>query len=334
MSLYRMNDDNKLLEKFFHEAQGKGERDLTTNEKAFIRYLRGLINDGYRLGRTIRGYMVMLRRMGNDYNDVISNLYYAQNSIDKQSGLGVRIKEAMMVCKPDKKTVEAINRYCKKFKDRQSWLVKTSIGAAIDLTFVKEYIELVGEEEFEKELRFALKDDKEEFGTMGQFCELMLRKVTAAGLQDEYKARMDRYMGRVNEIRSISDEDRAKEKAEAEEQSRNDCETLTYKCTSKLYDCIEQLKENRDIGFILQSYCKKRDKCTEPSGVVVVGKFHGNKFLFRYLRALDEVGGKTKIYLGDTIGTATVFGVSEAEEKAKWFMDGHPREFAMAVRIV
>lgn len=327
MSLYQMNNDKNLLDKFIRESQGKEKRDLSRNEKAFLEMLVTRKKNGFRLGSTLRAYMVMLRRFQEDYNDVITNLCYASKSIDKQSGYTGILIGAMERMKPDKKTVDALNRYATKYRKRQEWIKKTSIAAAVELTPVGDYIEMVGEDRFEKELRFATRDRNDEH--MGRFIDLMMRELKKAGLENEYKIRLDKYRGRSTEIQKITEEDKKKEKEEKTDKDHNDAETLMFKCSSKLYDDMQIFKDDEKLGFNMKSYTRKRDACTEPSGVVLVGKIYGKQFNLRYLRFYNG-----KDMLMKSIGSAVVFPLKECEAEAKKYVERHPEQAAMCLRIV
>lgn len=320
MGLYRTFGDEKTLKNYIQRAEDMPERKLDGQEAELFFELKRTVNSGYRCGKMIGCYIVLINRLPENFDIIRNNLSTARRSIEKQAGLLYSCKTAFSKAKPDGKETDALKRSITRFDRRQEWIKKTVIEAATDLTPIKEYIKIVGEKRFDNELRDMINNraDTEEAEL---FAFAIIETVNKNGMGDEYKDRFIRYTKRWNEIENIREEEKNAEKKKKAERNRDDCETLTHKCTSVLTRKIETLSRYEPLGFTTVGRERILKEGNGESHIVVLGMIIDGSFRFRYLGK----DGRAK----PNIGSANIYTEMDAENAAARYMHDNRGRYAM-----
>lgn len=322
MSIYNQTNEVQL-EKYLR-LKGKEERKLTDKERIAVLDIKGRIDDGYRLSRTIGCYILLARELEGVPYQVTANLTRIKKSIEKQSGKAVTVKKQYVTVKPEKKDADAIKYFFRKFETRKRYIRETVIPSAIDLMPVKEYIDIFGEDVFEEELRAVAREH--ESAAREAFAKEIVRATRENGVGDLYKERLADYLRRDAEIKEVAKRDAEEKKRTDIARKHEDNEEMLWLTGARLVDAWEKGKEIPELGWNVKSLNRTQAKATSPAYVVIVGYQYRNQFNLRYLKNGYE--------LGTTIGTATPYTQEDAEQAAQMYVRRRPERSTMTVRIL
>lgn len=324
MSLYRISNDNFIIQKYLNKNSHQNARVMSSEEILIALELRDLINSGYRLARTLGCYMVVLQRLPENFYDVISNLTSARKSIEKQSGLAFNISKTFQNVSPDDKELQAIKRFVAGFDKRQRWVKKTVISAAIELSPMQEYIEIVGWDTFNTELREAVNHSAEKEDAE-KLCDKILKTTSHHHVGEQYRERLNVYLRNTARIKEIAKTDKEVAREKTAQQNREDSEELTFKCLNKLMPMIKRNEEYKPLGFGRGSLDYVLRKMPISPVIVVVGYVYRNKFYFKYMMK----DGK----LANGFGSAHPYTEETAVNIAREYMESHPGRYATTINI-
>lgn len=322
MSIYNQTNEVQL-EKYLR-VKGKEERKLTDKERMAVLDMKGRIDDGYRLSRTIGCYILLAMELEGVPYQVTANLMRIKKSIEKQSGKAVTVKKQYVAVKPEKKDADAIKYFFRKFETRKRYIRETVIPSAIDLMPVKEYIGIFGEDVFEEELRAVAREH--ESAPREAFAKEIVRATRENGVGDLYKERLAAYLRRDAEIKETAKRDAEEKKRADIAREHEDNEEMLWLMGARLVDAWEQGKEIPELGWNVKSLNRTQAKATSPAYVVVIGYRRGDQYNLRYLKDGRE--------LGLTIGCATPYTEADAQEAMENYLHWRPERSGMTVRIL
>lgn len=322
MSIYNQTNDVRL-EKYLRRKANE-DRKLSDKERMAYLDMKGRIDDGYRLSRTIGCYILLARELEDVPYQVTANLMRIKDSMERHAGKAVAVKRKYQQIKPDREDADAINYFFKKFERRKKYIRDTVIPSAIDLMPVKEYIDLFGEDVFEEELRAVARNH--ESASREAFAKEIVRATRENGVGDIYKERLAVYLRRDAEIKEIAKRDAEEKKRTDIARKHEDNEEMLWLTGARLVDAWEQGKEIPELGWNVKSLHRTQAKATSPAYVVIVGYQYRNQFNLRYLKNGYE--------LGTTIGTATPYTQEDAEQAAQMYVRRRPERSTMTVRIL
>lgn len=322
MSIYNQTNEVRL-EKYLRQKD-KEDRKLSDKERMAYLDMKGRIDDGYRLGRTIGCYILLARELDDVPYQVTANLMRIKDSMERHAGKAVAVQRKYRQAKPDREDADAINYFFQKFERRKKYIRETVIPSAIDLMPVKEYIDLFGEDVFEEELKAVARDH--ESASREAFAKEIVRATRENGVGDIYKERLAVYLRRDAEIKEIAKRDAEEKKRADIAREHEENEEMLWLMGGRLVDAWEQGKEIPELGWNVKSLNRTQAKATSPAYVVVIGYRRGDQYKLRYLKDGRE--------LGSTIGCATPYTEADAQEAMENYLHWRPERSGMTVRIL
>ena len=322
MSIY--NETNEVNLAKYMRKNGE-RRELSPAELEAFGRMKLMIDDGYRLSRTIGCYIAICMDLQDIPYQVTANLMRVKSSVGKQSAKAYSVKEQFGKVTPEKKEARAINYFFTQYERRKKYVRETVLPAIMELTPIPEYKALFGADVFEEQLRDVTRrrDNEARKG----FAEEIISATKENGLGERYKARVEDYMRRDAEIKAIAKRAAAEEKQKKIESLHSDSEELLYDCTRKLEGAYATGKDVPELGWKTKSLNRLQGKAEAPAYIIMIGYIRSGQFKFKYLQGMNG--------LNDSVGSATVYtGEEQAEQIMRHYLSVRPERAGITMRIL
>ena len=296
-------------------------RDMTTNEQAVSLELYHLNRQmGILICELIVIRALLIEQTVNDLKYIANNINRITFSLVRQRKLLQLIRKCYEVTKPDEKEEKAIALFVKDIRTRLDYLRKNSIPSNIELTPLKEYIDILGGEfEFTQELRREFMNRREEmfdedgnnvYEPMREYANRVVMVVTEKGMIELYRKRLDEYLAIEKAREEKKKQEIRKEKIDFE---HNEAVQGMNLFTKALYSCLRSHKENEKIGVYDRSYLKKGGTGLRRCNEYIVLNCRLNKKGELEYRYVDKLGHCVKPFIQATHHS----DYEEAEQIAK-----------------
>lgn len=326
-----LNKSSIILHGFLKKESEKKRpvRRLSDGELALYHELRELRKEA----NICITEMLLISRIVKAMNEkdmmwIFNNFQRMTHSVKKQKDLLSATIAAITGLKPNDEELAAIKKLVTDFQKRIQFLNAVPIPENIELTPLKEYIELIGKDRFIDDLRrefhtgFDMYDSVHN-GKLEEYVSEILLMVHNAGKDELYKERLAKYVEIANARKKKNEREKEEERiAKAKNESRNGIDLfmeLFFKGVRTLQGCSK-------IGLGEQSIRRAVSQGHRGEFVILCCGFARDKLYYRYLR---DNGA-----LGNTFGVAGKYKQkNEAEERMRRAESMNPDKSFMVVAI-
>lgn len=198
--------------------------------------------------------VLLLEQGSEDLKYVSNNINRITFSLVGQRRLLNLTKECYRRFAPDPKESESIDLFIQDIRARMEHLRGVSIPSNIELTPLKEYMDIIGgEDKFNQELRNMFYSKREEmfdekgnvFEPLREYVNHVIKVVTDNNMIEPYQKRLNEYLVIEKEREKKKKQEFLEEKIAYEHNESIQGMNLFSKA---LYSCIRNHKENRKIG--------------------------------------------------------------------------------------
>lgn len=301
--------------------EGKN-RELSSDEMAYVVRLGHICREFTRTRSKINFVNLLL-----DYIEdrdtiypVKRNLFTISSSLERQKNLVYSVRMRFLEVKPEKKYIPALTELVHRCEKRIDYVNNTPLKAAIDLTPLKEYIELIGEPAFNKWVisLFGCEED-----VLKAEVENVLNILKSKKLDKLYLERLHAYSERDEEIRQKAKEDKLKEREDRDRKVQNDNLELLFSIVCKREREIDMLSTQSAVMNVSNVTKKFPD---QPIYLVAIGYTYNDIFQFKYLK--NKGGMCTGMQVAKVF-----FSEKDAKDAATEYMINNPKKAAVALCV-
>lgn len=241
-------------------------------------------------------------------------------SLQKQRDLVCSTRHAFSAIKPNEEESQAIKGLTKDVNDRICFLNSIPIPENIRLMPIHDYLELVGEDSFVKEVKkwFPTYHDiivSEQNGSMNKYVSYIMKTLESVGKADAYKARLSGY---VCAARQRNEKIIAEKKEERENNAKNDALNGMLLFKDLFFRSIRELSGNEKIGTSGKGIRAVLNQGARGKMIVLCCYSFKHEFVFRYMNNDGTMARK----FGRTIGFYETY--EDATKAAETFSTRSP----------
>ena len=258
---------------------------------------------------------------------IICNLNRVIFSLMKQRDKGVVVKYTYSTVPPLPYEVGYVKKFITDARKRTTFIRNAIVPENLELTPIKEYLEVTGKNTLFQDIREKIGDHKAMFGAtreqLDSYAGDILKIITEAGLMDSYKERLDAYNKRNEErARVIKEEKQREATAEKHEMAEQIMERYQYLFNRSM----RTLGACEEIGIKTGSVAAKLDVHGRNSWMVIRCDICNRGPRFRYY-----TGRKT--WEKSFCSSAVYKEEKEAEEIAEKYRQQNPDKVYDVVKL-
>lgn len=277
--------------------------------------------------------MLLVKRIINKL-EVPELFWVSQNfermikSMIKQRNFVAAVCASFMGLKPDNEELKAIRYQKKKLDNRIQFIHAVPIPENIELTPLKEYIEIIGADKLTDELKKEFPTGADMYtanidGRLDAYVDSILDRVRAEGKENNYKDRLMKYVNTEKDRQEKKKQERLEEKLAYEEsEAKNGIDLfqqLFFKGIRTLDGCEKIGMGKRSVNNVLY-------RGHRGDFLVLVCGLSRNKLIYRYLKD----NGTLAEYFG---GAGFYKTIGEAESKMRTAMEAYPGKAFAVVAV-
>ena len=265
------------------------------------------------------------------YRMNVRDLYWVSNnfqrmvtSLRKQRDLVAATSAAFMGFKPNDEEMNAIAKLVPDIEKRIQFIHSVPIPENIELTPLKEYIDLLGSENFTDELKKEFPTGFDMFNAKNErldaYIEKIFQTLEESGKANDYRKRLERYVAMAKEKKDKHDKEKKDEKlARATNESQNGIDLFM----ELFFKGVRTLEGCEKIGLGKQSIRNAINRGHRGDFIILCCGFGNQRLYYKYLRK----DGQLTQYFG---GAGFYKTMGEAEEQLRTATDQYPgKSFAV-----
>lgn len=220
-----------------------------------------------------------------------NNLYRVMNSLARQRDKVFVCKCAVQSLRPEPYEVEYLQQIMRDTDKRIQFIRGTILPENLELTPIKEYLELTGAKSLADDIYEKIGNRKELVeivaragdpdGRVDRYVAQVLETVRKAGKETAYQERIAGWYERSERIKA---EKTAEEKAERDARNLKDAEAYMRYFRSEFNRCIRTLDGNESVGISRISLEKMLNKNGRNVWVVIRCYMYGGNPVYRYYK--------------------------------------------------
>lgn len=318
------NDEAHYVLKRYYSLPGI-DRKMTENEIRFSNTMRILKNEMNIAMAEVIALKEILKIIDPSMCVIVKSLYSVSNSLAKQRDFLIAAMIQFKKRKPDEKERYALNKLVRDINSRLIYIRKTVIKENIDLTPIKEYLEIVKSDSFVEDFHGYFSNFKSSFedGAIDEYAHHIVNTVKDAGRMEDYLPRLQQYKDSEEKRKQIILAEKAEEKRQKILYDHDTAEEFLFVFSNRVRYCIDHGVEDKRIGFCA---VRASRKITESRGkaIVLKTKLLNGKPSYRYV-------GKNGVVT--SFSSARVFDIHEAEQMVKTLLKADPSSAAIVLDV-
>ena len=308
--------------------ENQANRKLSSDDFAVLMELK---NASHEINSLITE-LIVIRRILELIGDsklysIICNLNRVIFSLTKQRDKEVVVKHTYSTVPPLPYEVGYVKKFIKDIRKRVAFIRNVIVPENLELTPIKEYLEVTGKNTLLQDIREKIGDHKAMFCAtreqLDAYAGDILKAITEAGLMDSYKERLDAYHKRDEErTRMVKEEKQREATAEKHEMAEQCMEQYQY-----LFNrAMRTFRPCEEIGIKVGSVAAKLDVHGRNSWMVVRCDICNRGPRFRYYtsrKTWEKLFGSGAVYKNE----------KEAEEIAEKYRQQNPDKVYDVVKL-
>lgn len=235
-----------------------------------------------------------------EYGRIMHNIQGVIDSLKKTRNLGSTIASAVETSDPDKHQTDAINVFMRGVVRRVKYIKNQFVEANIELTPIKDYLDITGEESFFSALssEFHSKDEMMDDEKIHAFADKITSVVAIAGKTGEYEPRLHKYNARIDKKIEAKRLASAKEKADRKLKDKEEAGIALGRFIGSFHNAMSNISDNERFNLKKSVIYRRINEYGRDCYVVLATYVYSGKTYYRYLgkNALTSHFGGAKIF--------------------------------------